>query len=258
MVLKPGKRYLRAQLHAYFEGQRQGGIATPKKHPVVLLFSSPLGHKYGYQDGWLGQYYLYSGEGARGDMAFVRGNRAIRDHAPQGKRLYLFFRAPKETTYLLLGEFRYAGHFWHWAPDETGRVRRALTFLLEPLGEALQEGKKAVLVPETRVYVEQGRMTVAPNVQELVVGRYVRDPRVARETLRRANGVCELCGQPAPFRDINGEPFLEVHHITPLSEGGLDVLSNTAALCPNCHRAAHYADESPSLRAKLLRLRATI
>jgi len=256
MNLKPGERYSRAQLHEHFGGQRQSGIATPKKHPVVFLFSSPAGHKYGYQDGWLGDYYLYSGEGVRGDMALARGNQAIRNHEAQGKRLYLFFRTSKEEDYLLLGEFRYAGHFWHWGPDETGQVRRTLTFLLEPLGEALREGNKAILDPETRVYVEQGRVAATPSVQKLVVGRYARSPIVARETLRRADGVCELCGQPAPFRDINGEPFLEVHHIVPLSEGGPDVLSNTAALCPNCHRAAHYADKAPALRRKLLRLRA--
>ncbi len=258
MELKPGERYLREDLHAYFGGQRQGGIVTPRKYPVVLLFSSPRGHDYGYQDGWLGDLYLYSGEGTRGDMTFTRGNRALRDHEVLGKKLYLFLRSPGEVAYLLLGEFRYAGHLWRWAPDETKQLRRALAFLLEPLEGALREGEGVSLDPETEGLLEQGRLETTPRVQRLVVGRYARSPSVARETLRRAGGICELCGQPAPFRDINGEPFLEVHHIIPLAEGGPDDLSNTAALCPNCHRAVHHAYEAPSLRRKLLRLRREI
>lgn len=256
MELKPGERYSRADLHARLGGQRQGGIVTPREHPVVLLFSSPRGHDYGYQDGWLGDYYLYSGEGTQGDMVLTRGNRAVRSHEAEGKKLYLFTRAPKEAAYLFLGEFRYAGHFWHWSPDKTGQLRKALAFLLEPLEGAIRKGNKAALEPEVATYLEQGHLEATPRVRRLEVSRYARSPLTARETLRRAGGICELCGRPAPFRDINGEPFLEVHHIVPLSEGGADSTSNTAALCPNCHRAVHYANEAPHLREKLLRLRA--
>jgi len=256
--LRPGERYSREDLHAHFGGQRQSGIVTPREYPVVFLFSSPRGHDYGYQDGWSGDLYIYSGEGTKGDMTFTRGNRALRDHEAIGKKLYLFFRDYKEITYFLLGEFRYAGHFWRWAPDETGQLRRALAFLLEPLEGALREGSRVSLDPETEIILEHGRLETTPHVQKLVVGRYARNPSVARTTLRRAGGVCELCGQPAPFLDINGEPFLEVHHIVPLAEGGPDDTSNTAALCPNCHRAVHYAHEAPSLRKTLLRLRREI
>ncbi|EGR2355526.1 HNH endonuclease [Vibrio alginolyticus] len=70
---------------------------------------------------------------------------------------------------------------------------------------------------------------------------YSRSPEVVAETLERANGVCEKCGEDAPFnRKSDGSPYLEVHHIIPLSQSGLDLLSNTIALCPNCHRQAHF------------------
>ena len=68
-----------------------------------------------------------------------------------------------------------------------------------------------------------------------------RDRKVVDATLKRALGVCERCGHPAPFvRRSDGEPFLEVHHTIPLSEGGIDRIENTEALCPNCHREAHF------------------
>jgi 5-methylcytosine-specific restriction protein A len=34
--------------------------------------------------------FLYIGEGQKDDMLFVRGNKAIRDHAADGKDLHLF------------------------------------------------------------------------------------------------------------------------------------------------------------------------
>lgn len=70
---------------------------------------------------------------------------------------------------------------------------------------------------------------------------YKRNPYVVAEVLDRANGVCEDCGSPAPFiRASDGTPYLEVHHIVPLSEGGEDTINNALGLCPNCHRKAHY------------------
>ncbi|MDB0030127.1 HNH endonuclease [Opitutales bacterium] len=70
---------------------------------------------------------------------------------------------------------------------------------------------------------------------------YRRNQDVVAEVLLRANGICEDCDNDAPFqRRKNGEPYLEVHHIIPLSENGEDAVDNAMALCPNCHREAHY------------------
>ncbi len=71
---------------------------------------------------------------------------------------------------------------------------------------------------------------------------FIRNPDVVAEVLLRASGVCERCRHPAPFnRRTDNSPYLEVHHRTPLAEGGDDTVDNALALCPNCHRAAHYA-----------------
>jgi 5-methylcytosine-specific restriction protein A len=70
---------------------------------------------------------------------------------------------------------------------------------------------------------------------------YLRNPDVIAEALERANGVCEQCDSEAPFNRKNtGTPYLEVHHIIPLSENGKDTVNNVKALCPNCHREAHH------------------
>lgn len=85
-----------------------------------------------------------------------------------------------------------------------------------------------------------------------VSDRYIRDPEVIAWVLEEAAGICENCGSPAPFKRIDGEAFLEVHHVRPLGEGGPDVIENAAACCPNCHRRLHHDPSRDSLRRKLL------
>lgn len=73
---------------------------------------------------------------------------------------------------------------------------------------------------------------------------FLRDPDVVAEVLLRAGGHCERCKEPAPFvRRSDKTPYLEVHHRVPLAAGGLDVVANAEALCPNCHRQAHHGED---------------
>ncbi|NWD06389.1 HNH endonuclease [Pseudomonas gingeri] len=70
---------------------------------------------------------------------------------------------------------------------------------------------------------------------------YDRNPDVVAQVLLRAQGICEACAKPAPFRrSSNGTPYLEVHHIVQLAHGGDDSVDNAQALCPNCHREMHF------------------
>ena len=79
----------------------------------------------------------------------------------------------------------------------------------------------------------------------------VRDPYIAQYAKKRANGICQLCEQKAPFFDKKGEPYLESHHIIWLSAGGTDSIENTVALCPNCHRKMHIVADEEAVEALL-------
>ena len=69
---------------------------------------------------------------------------------------------------------------------------------------------------------------------------YLRNPLVTQWALQKANGICQKCNQQAPFISKNtGNPYLEVHHVTPLSKSGEDTIDNVLAICPNCHRQIH-------------------
>lgn len=74
--------------------------------------------------------------------------------------------------------------------------------------------------------------------------RPTRDPLVKAWVLQQAGGRCEVCCSGAPFVSAHGAPYLEVHHVDRLADGGEDTVDNTAAVCPNCHRALHYAADA--------------
>jgi hypothetical protein len=90
-----------------------------------------------------------------------------------------------------------------------------------------------------------------PGQRTVETVQHERDPGVRADVLDRANGKCELCNKDAPFHKANGKPFLEVHHAIPLGEGGPDTVENAFALCPNCHREAHYGANKDSIRQML-------
>ncbi len=84
-----------------------------------------------------------------------------------------------------------------------------------------------------------------PREIEVKTKVYVRNPDVVAEVLKRADGVCEQCKNQAPFlRKKDNSPYLEVHHIILLSQGGDDEVENALALCPNCHREFHYGNRT--------------
>jgi len=91
----------------------------------------------------------------------------------------------------------------------------------------------------------------SPNRHEVVGKIWDRDRKVRDAALRRADGKCELCGQPG-FLMTNGAVYLETHHVIPLSENGADHESNVVAICPNDHREAHHGQHKTAIRAKLL------
>ena len=80
---------------------------------------------------------------------------------------------------------------------------------------------------------------------------YHRSEAVKVYVLRRADGICEGCQQPAPFRTKKGRPYLEPHHIRRVADGGPDDPRWVAALCPNCHREVHHGEKGDDLNRRL-------
>lgn len=90
-----------------------------------------------------------------------------------------------------------------------------------------------------------------PSKSTVSSASFLRSPAVRAFVLQVARGKCELCGRDAPFLDRSNEPFLEVHHVVPLTEGGPDTTCNAVGLCPNCHRRCHYSKDHVNVRTEL-------
>lgn len=129
----PGAVYSRRDLHAEYGGQSQGGISTPSAHPFLMLFTGQSGEQYGYKDGWTTDgVFEYTGEGQRGHMEFIRGNRAILEHSRVGKDLHLFEQLA-EGAVRYIEQMVCAGYQERTGPDIDGKQRKAIVFELVPV-----------------------------------------------------------------------------------------------------------------------------
>ncbi|MFC2063439.1 HNH endonuclease [Chloroflexota bacterium] len=259
MLFVQGQIYIRRDLHDSYAGQQQGGISTPSEHDFIMLFTGEQGEQYGYRDGWTKDgLFLYTGEGQIGDMTLARGNRAILSHEDNGKDIHLF-------EYVDQGRVRYisqmvcVGYQEKEAPDREGNLRKVIIFELSPISAFLEEQldstdteddlwslslqmlrDRALQTPKkTREPAERKQLT-----------RY-RSAAIRTYVLKRAGSKCEGCGNPAPFINEKGRPYLEPHHIRRLSDGGPDHPYWVAALCPNCHRETHYGKDKKAYEDKL-------
>lgn len=156
MNLTISATYKRTDIHDAMGGQRQGGISTPKSEPAILIFSGEQGEAFGYSDGWREDgYFIYTGEGQVGDMEFIRGNLAIRDHQANKKTIHLFFNAPQRSHVIYQGEMRCVDWEWFQAFDGNGDSRSAIRFVLESndsvakTAETRQESKRRQNPPNT-------------------------------------------------------------------------------------------------------------
>lgn len=257
----------RRDIHARFGGQEQGGMITPANHKLIFLVTGSSGRQHGYEDHWSddGSTFFYFGEGQTGDMKFTKGNLALRDHASNGEDVHLFEEVPSRTGYLRYrGQMVCTGFDLVDAPDTQESMRKAILFELVPL-EAFLTTRDEEL-SEVSVGTGQGldsesldelrRRAVADSaefrtpVERRALYR-MRSRAVRLYVLRRAAGKCEGCGAVAPFNTVNGEPYLEPHHIRRLTDGGPDDPRWVVGVCPNCHRRAHYSHDAAEYNTKL-------
>jgi len=272
-VFEPGACLSPAELHHEWNGgtelQRQGGILTPREVPLIVVVTGEEGREFGYDDYWDDEgVFHYFGAGQEGDMEFVRGNLALRDHAETGEDVHLFEQEPEGLRYY--GQMVVAG--WNWqddVPDRTRNPRRAIVF--DPV--ALDDELAAPIIQQESRGAPDQRWTMSLDDLRARSARSLGEPAtstVARRNvyrrsgdlkvyvLGRASGTCEGCEQPAPFQTTAGHAYLEPHHTRRLSDGGPDDYHHVIALCPTCHRRVHHGEDGSTYNEQLIARLATV
>ncbi len=249
----PGQIYRRRDIHAQYGGQQQGGISTPTSAKAIFLFTGQSGNEYGYNDVWTDDgMFLYTGEGQRGDMEFVRGNAAILRHQENDEELHLFEDAGVGSV-RYIGQMVCTGFRYRQAKDQEQVFRKVIVFELVPMtiegAINWNEDSDAELGHLYQRAIQDFSEYRTPIERRSLYRQ--RSDHVKKYVHKRANGICEGCGQDAPFLTASNEPFLEVHHVYRLSDDGPDHPASVVALCPNCHRRAHYANDSDEFNSYL-------
>lgn len=265
-MFKIGKIYnRRSEIHNRYGGQERGGISTPAKFPYIFIFTGDSGEPYGYTDGYNKEgVFNYTGEGQEGDMKMTKGNLAIRDHQKNGKRIYLFEKVG--SGYNFVGPCNYIDDRIEKLRDRNSELRDAIVFRLDVNNTEertssinLVEAPKAVYVTKpskgkTLKQLREIALSSTPthtSTQEKIQSIQNRSTAIKLYAKKRASGICEGCNETAPFETKSG-PYLEVHHLTRLADGGADLPQNVIALCPTCHRKAHYSLDYLEFNSKLI------
>lgn len=81
-----------------------------------------------------------------------------------------------------------------------------------------------------------------PLKREYLIETYARNQGWVAEAKNRYGIYCLCSSCSNTFIKPDGTPYIEVHHIVPLADGGEDSLWNLAVLCAHHHRMAHFAD----------------
>ncbi len=171
-----------------------------------------------------------------------------------GMRVHVKFRLPigtQKTSVRLTsgGEFRFSHEIANMIRDYAGSQSEIqLSLSIDPLSlvelEQLIRRNAAKVQRSTRKRTGTNPKIGSdhPLLREATVNVRDRDPRVKTLILQNAAGKCQVCCKDAPFRQVDGELFLEIHHVHWLSNDGPDRVWNAIALCPNCHREAHHGN----------------
>jgi hypothetical protein len=193
-------------IHGRFGGQERGGISTPSGNAFVILFTGEAGKQHGYHDYWDDDgIFHYYGEGQKGDMQDVRGNRAIREHLNNNKRLLIFQSLGHGRPYRFLGEFQF-DHAYEQpgVPDTDGFARKAIVFRLKPLDATFDPFQRSIADKE-----QSGIDLSATASKQLVEIRSKQS--LFKRRLLTVEKQCRLTG----IADLR---FLRASHIKPWSK----------------------------------------
>ena len=254
------------EVHDTFECQTTFGIRMSRKNNLFVIMSGSAKEQV-YHDWWEGDTLYYNGtdcnsdENANQTLTKGRGNNNSQlyqvwlTEPALKKQIFLFVKRVKNQC-VYKGEVDLVKEPY-LQPRHDDPSRSVWIFPLRLRSVDIQEDRERFLRQERAVFeydsdelrkLAKSRESVQPDMATRVhrglSSVYDRDSYISAYAKIRARGRCDLCGQPSPFSDRSGYPYLEEHHVLWLSRGGRDSIDNVVALCPNCHRKMHVVDDA--------------
>jgi 5-methylcytosine-specific restriction enzyme A len=267
-----GSSYPRQSLKAFVgdTATSMGVIVGPERPDVVLITSGGRNaRKAGYQDRQeLDGSWTIHAQGQKGhqDPQGLRNPKLL-----DPNRVVLLFRThyinsggKRESRERFVGPYLVGG--WDYEIPKSGKRKghRLIAVRLFPIDAGVPSATDVPSADDAGsdsskrvddldlLREEAARRGGEPLRGPISRSEYRRASRLIRLYAEmRANGTCEYRGCTAPFTRPNGKPYLEVHHIFRLADDGPDLPANVAALCPNCHREAHFGPATSRLRDAL-------
>jgi hypothetical protein len=197
--LTPGTQLTRKQLHEDWGGRQQGGISPSSQSPNIFIFWEPaIGEKHGYYDEFRkdGCFY-YTGKGQYGDQTLSDANRALLNHARDGRRVHLFRGAGGVVEYVTELELDAENPYYETEAPETGDgpLRRVYVFKFHPLSDSTPSARSkldgALEAGVAEVPIENRwteRFFVNPSAEEYVAERREQELVLQLEDYLRRQG----------------------------------------------------------------------
>jgi len=252
--LKNGDEINNQELCNIFKCGPQGGMRKSNTTQTLTIVSNHI--KSVYDDRWIDEVFHYTGMGMKGDQSLeFMQNKTLAQSDINGINVHLF-EVFVSKIYTYMGSVILSNKpYTEIQPDENGNNRNVWMFPLKltinetlavPLKKIIdlseKKIRKAKRLSDKELKKRAENSSKKIGSRKVVSTQFERSVWVAENAKRKAKGICQLCNQPAPFVNLNKEPYLETHHIEWLSKGGEDSIENTVALCPNCHRKVHVLD----------------
>jgi len=247
MDIKQGEIINNEELCGIFQCAPQGGMRRSHKTNTLVIVSNHV--KSIYADRWEDKTLHYTGMGSSGNqsLSFAQ-NKTLSESKTNGIPVYLF-EVFKTKEYVYQGEVELVDEPYKEVQSNRDvwmfplRIKNGNPLTLDQSQfEQLEKNEKTktkrLSINQIKTLAEE-LPNKQPSKRKVESSTYIRDHRVKEYARLRANGKCQLCEQNAPFKSKDGSPYLEVHHIDYMANGGIDTIDNVAALCPNCHRKMH-------------------
>lgn len=257
-----GNIYSNSEIANTFKCSSMGGMRRSKETNSLVLIAkhnNPL-----YDDQWTDDGILnYTGMGTENDQSISYAQNKTLVIAEKEKIKVYLFESYKDNEYYYDGQVKLIGApYQSEETDINGKIRKVIKFPLKRIEqtkpllidiEDIENSEKEKLKEVRKLNsIEIKNKAKIANFENVTIKEVKtiyreRNQYISEYTKERANGICDLCEKKAPFKDKNGRPYLESHHVITLAENGPDAIYNTVAICPNCHRKIHVLHQKEDI-----------